>query len=126
MGGESINGQPCVQVTANMTPMLHTDRFLGDSKRASLNIAVITEHNRYDIKLSIYQNPQILNGIEVAVDNIDNVGGVLNDTVHPKNYRIKNIQQRKPVVIKDGKKYQKIVKELFYSKQHNKRRIKKI
>lgn len=113
MGCEYIGGKPCVEITSNMEPILHDNGFLGVSERIWIDIKIRTETNEYKIKLSLYKNPQILNGIEISVFSTENIIGVLNDYVHPKNYRIKSMTNTKKVERKIKKQYTKIAKEFL-------------
>jgi hypothetical protein len=66
-----------------------------------------------DVKISLrkYNNPQVLNGINVSVGNLANAKGLLNSFCNPKNYSIKKIKNVNPVIVVQDKMYNKKVKE---------------
>jgi len=63
------------------------------------------------ISLRKYNNPQVLNGINVSVGNLANAKGLLNSFCNPKNYSIKKIKNVNPVIVVQDKMYNKKVKE---------------
>ncbi len=67
------------------------------------------------IELRKYNNPQMVNGIDVSLRNITKeTKGILNSNANPKNFKVKNIYCTKPLKkITDTKVYNRKVKDVF-------------
>ena len=95
------------EITLENTPKL----FKCDIQGESLYIAKIIYIFGVRIELRLFDNPQILNGIEISVPDIKNVSGLLSSRINPKNFMIKTITDTKKITIKSDKVYNRVVKE---------------
>ena len=86
----------------------------GNSTSDDVNIH-IRNHNTI-IKLKKINHPQIINGIEFTTFDKQNVKGILNTYLHPKNYSIKKINCTK---LKNYKSTNKLYKKEVYEKWIN-------
>ena len=77
----------------------------------SVSDDVIIHINKAVIKLKKIDHPQIINGLEIKINNTQNVKGILNTYLHPKNYSIKKLDSTKLLQDKDTKKLYK--KEVY-------------
>ena len=95
------------EITLENTPKL----FKCDIQGESLYVAKIIYIFGVRIELRLFDNPQILNGIEISVPDIKNTTGLLSSRINPKNFMIKTITDTKKITIKSDKVYNRVVKE---------------
>ena len=76
-------------------------------------VSTIIQVDGVKISLRKYANPQVLNGIDVSVENIENAKGLLNSFTNPKNYTVKKITSVKPVEVLQNTVYNKKVKDAW-------------
>ena len=78
--------------------------------------SIILHVDGVKISLRKYSNPQVLNGIDVSVDHVENVKGLLNSFCNPKKYSIKKIKNINPLHVIQEKIFKKEVKEIWVRK----------
>jgi hypothetical protein len=80
---------------------------------SSLYVAKIIQVEDIQIELRLFSNPQIRNGIQVAVTEPSKAKGLLSSNQNPKFFSVKQIQCVKPVKLGTEKDYQRVVKEYW-------------
>lgn len=69
-----------------------------------------------EIKLLKINHPQIINGIEINYNgDKNNVSGLINSEIHPKNYKVKKLHSRNIIIEKQHKLYKANKKETWIS-----------
>jgi len=80
--------------------------------------SIIIQFNGVKISLRKYTNPQILNGIDISVTDVEKAKGLLNSLCNPKKYAIKKIKNVTPLHVTEEKIYKKDVKDIWVTKSY--------